>query len=148
MGASLGVLLALYFPQKVKGLILMGATPCFKKSWEEKNIRAFLLRLKREGMEFLREFRKRAYPFEFEDQIELNTAQRMLEDYINLDITPLLPFVRKKAVVVHGEKDSIVPISSGIALYNLIKGSKFITFQGGHFPKEYGYIINKVFKGF
>ncbi len=148
MGGSLAILIALMFPQKVQGLILIGSAPHFGSCWSEKNIRAFLLRLRKEGKSFLREFRKRAYQGEFEDEIDLQVAYKMLEDYINLDLTYLLPYVKQKTVIIHGVWDNIVPLKAGITLYNLIKKSKFITFQGGHFPKGYEHLILEVLKGF
>ncbi|MEZ0361828.1 MAG: alpha/beta fold hydrolase [Hydrogenobacter sp.] len=148
MGGSLAILTALRFPNKVKGLILIGTTPCFGTSWNEKNIRAFLLRLRKEGHSFVKHFRKMAHWQDFEDSIELSTAYKMLEDYINLDLTYLLPYIRQRTVILQGEEDKIVPFKSGLALYNLIKGSKFITFTGGHFPRGYEYLIPKILKSF
>ncbi|BAI70303.1 alpha/beta fold hydrolase [Hydrogenobacter thermophilus] len=148
MGGSLAILIALKFPSKVKGLILIGTTPHFLSSWSEKNVRAFLIRLRREGEEFLRYFRKLAYPFAFEDSINLSVAYRMLEDYVKLDLTKLLPYITQRTVIVQGIDDEIVPFISGLTLYNLIKRSKFITFQGGHFPKRYERFIPEILKGF
>lgn len=148
MGGSLALLTAFMFPQKVQGLILIGTAPHFRSCWSEKNIRAFLLRLRKEGESFLREFRRMAYSEEFEDTLDLQVAYRMLEDYINLDLTHLLPYIKQKTVIIQGTQDNIVPLIAGLSLYNLIKGSKFITFQGGHFPKGYEHLILEVLKSF
>lgn len=144
MGASLALMMAYLFPKRFRALLLIGATPCFGKSWEEKNIRSFFLRLKREKEGFLQEFRRLALGKDFEDSIELEGALRMLKDFVELDLTPLVPHIRVPAVVLHGVKDRVVPLSSGLSLYNLLREAIFIPFAGGHFPHE-GFIL-KVLK--
>lgn len=148
MGASLALLIALKFPQKVSRLVLIGATPNFGASWSQSNLRAFLLRLRKQKESFLNEFRRRAYGEPFEDSLKLGPATTMLEDYINLDLSPKIPFIKHHAVLLHGIHDPIVPISSGIRLYNLLKRSKFISFKGGHFPKGYEHLILEILKSF
>ncbi|RMH03144.1 MAG: alpha/beta fold hydrolase [Aquificota bacterium] len=145
MGASLCLMMAYLFPERFRALLLIGATPCFKKSWEEKNIRGFYLRLRREKEVFLKEFRRLALGKDFEDNLELEKALEMLKEFVELDLTPLVPYVKPPVVLLHGVYDPIVPFSSGVALYSMLRKAIFIPFAGGHFPHE-GLIL-KVLKG-
>ncbi len=145
MGGSIALLMAYLFPERFRALVLIGTTTCFKRSWSEANIRGFFLRLKREGKEFLKEFRRLAYGMDFEDAIDLEGATRLLKDYIELDLTHIVPYIQTPAVIIQGTKDQIVPFSSALSLYNLLKRSILIPFQGGHFPHDES-LIFKVFK--
>ncbi|MEJ5339097.1 MAG: alpha/beta fold hydrolase [Aquificaceae bacterium] len=146
MGASLALMMAYLFPEKFRGLLLIGASPCFGCAWSEKNLRAFLLRLEREREGFLREFRSLAYPKGFEDTVDIEGAKRILREYMYTDLRHILPYIRQRVLILHGEKDTIVPLSSALTLYNMLKRSKLITFPGGHFP-EYENLIFEVLKG-
>ncbi len=136
LGASLSLLMAYMFPEKFRGLLLIGGSACFKCVWDKKNLRGFLLRLEREGENFLKEFRNLAYPHPFEDHIDLQGAKRLLKDYMELDIRDILPHITQKVIILHGTHDPITPLSSALTLYNMLKRSKLITFLGGHFPED------------
>ncbi|MFN3813470.1 MAG: alpha/beta fold hydrolase [Aquificaceae bacterium] len=148
MGANLALLIALNFPKRVNRLVLIGATPNFGASWPQSNVKAFLLRLRKEKESFLNDFRRKAYGEPFEDSLNLDLATKMLEDYIKLDLSSKIPFIKHNTVLLHGIHDPIVPLSSGIRLYNLLKRSKFIPFKGGHFPRYYEHLIFEILKSF
>jgi len=133
LGGSLALMLALRFPSKVNRLFLIGTSPFFGGAWSERNIRAFRVKIRKEGVN---SFRRMAYPKKFEDSLRKEDAFRILDDYINLDLRGLLPFLSKKAAIIQGEKDQIVPVREALKLHNLIKGSKLIILPGGHFPAE------------
>ena len=133
LGGSLALILALKFPAKVKELVLIGTSPFFGGAWDERNLRAFKLRVKKEGVAF---FRKLAFPKPFEDTVELSVCLRMLEDYIRLDLRNALPYLKSRVFVIHGENDSVVPVEDAFKLHTLIKDSKLIILPGGHFPFE------------
>ncbi len=141
LGASIALLTAYMFPEKVKALLLIGGSACFGCLWSRKNLRGFLLRLERDGEGFLGEFRSLAYPKTFEDRIDLEGAKRLLKDYMELDIRHILPYITQRVIILHGTHDPITPISSALTLYNMLKRSKLITFPGGHFPKNEGLIF-------
>lgn len=145
LGASLSMLIALLFPQKVKRLILIGATAYFGECWDKKEIRGFFLRLKKEREAFLSEFRRRAYG-EFQDSVSLDVLEAMLKDYVELDLRKHLPYIRAEVYLLHGSYDPIVPIRCMLSLYNLLKDAKLYTFPGGHFPAGYEYIVHKILK--
>ncbi len=146
LGASLALMMAYLFPERFRGLVLIGASACFGCDWPSKNLRAFLLRLEKEGENFVREFRQMAYPKAFEDGLHMEGAKRMLKDYMSLDIRGIVPHIRQPVVLLHGLMDPIVPLSSAYTLHNLLKRSKLIIFPGGHFPRHEG-LIFKVLKG-
>ena len=133
LGGSLALLIASLFPSKVRRLFLIGTSPYFWGAWEEKNLRAFKLRIKREGVEV---FRSMAYPRRFEDRLYLPDALRMLEDYMRMDLRDRASLLGKETFILQGEKDRIVPPLEAFKLHSLIKGSKLITLPGGHFPAE------------
>ncbi|WPM32000.1 alpha/beta hydrolase [Hydrogenobacter sp. T-2] len=136
LGASLSLLMAYMFPEKFRGLVLIGGSACFGCLWDKKNLRGFLIRLEREGEKFLKEFRSLSYPKAFEDHIDLQGAKTLLKDYMELDIRHILPHIKQRVIILHGTQDPITPLSSALTLYNMLKGAKLITFLGGHFPED------------
>ncbi len=141
LGASLSLLMAYMFPQRFRGLVLIGGSACFGCLWERRNLRGFLIRLEREGEKFLKEFRGLSYPKAFEDHIDLQGAKRILKDYMELDIRHILPHIKQRVIILHGTHDPITPFSSALTLYNMLKRAKLITFLGGHFPENEGLIF-------
>ena len=132
LGGSIALMLALRFPSKVRRLFLIGTSPFFLGAWPERNIKAFKLRIRKEGVQT---FRRMAYPGDFEDHLG-EGAFRMLEDYVNLDLRSRLPFLKKEVFILHGQRDTVVPVREAFKLHNLIKESKLIILPGGHFPAE------------
>lgn len=141
LGGSLALMMAYLFRDRFKALVLVGTSPCFPCFWPLKNLRGFTLRLEKEGEKFLKEFRNLAYPKPFEDSINLEGAKILLKDYMKLDIRPILPYISQRVIILQGTEDPIVPFSSAIALYNMLKRAKLINFLGGHFPKDEGLIF-------
>lgn len=133
LGGSIALLIALRFPSKVRRLFLIGTSPYFKGAWSEKNIRAFRMMIKHKGIEA---FRSMAFSREFSDRFEQEGALRMLEDYIRLDLTSKLPYLRKEVFILQGVEDKVVPVREAFKLHSLLKGSKLILLPGGHFPAE------------
>ncbi len=145
MGGTLALLLALLFPSKVKALLLIGATACFPCLWDAKNLKGFLLRLRREREAFLKDFRRRAYPKPFEEELVFDGALELLEDYFSMDLRSHIPFIKKPLLLLHGLHDPVVPLMGALELYNLSREAKLITFVGGHFPEDES-VIFKVLK--
>ncbi|MFN3598139.1 MAG: alpha/beta fold hydrolase [Aquificaceae bacterium] len=141
LGGSLALMMAYLFKDRFKALVLVGTSPCFACFWPSKNLRGFTLRLERERENFLREFRRLAYPKPFEDTINLEGAKALLKDYMKLDIRPILPYISQRVIILQGTEDPIVPFSSAITLHNMLKRAKLITFLGGHFPKDESFIF-------
>ncbi len=145
LGGSLCMLLALYFPHKVRRLFLIGSTDSFSSCWDKKNIRGFLLRLRKEGQAFVEDFRKRAYG-EFHEPINMQTATALLEDYLSLDLSKELRLINHPVYILHGYQDPVVPMRCGKRLHRMIKGSKFIPLAGGHLPRGYERVVLEVLK--
>jgi len=62
-------------------------------------------------------------------------AARMLEVHQGVDLRPMLSDVRVPTLVIHGERDAIVPVSSGIGLAEAIPGATLVVVPGaGHVP--------------
>ncbi len=144
LGGSVALILALLFPSKVRRLFLIGATPYFRGAWREANIRAFRLMIKREG---IGAFRRLALGSPFEDRVDTETALRMIDDYIDLDLRPLVPHVGVETYVIHGTYDKVVPVKEAFKLRSLLRRCKLITLPGGHLPiSDERIFVSQVFK--
>lgn len=130
LGGSLALLFAYKFPYKVNRIFLIGTTPFFKGAWEEKNVRAMKLLIKKGG---IKAFRKLAYG-DFEDFFEEKNGMKLLEDYINLNLYPILSCIRQEVYILHGVEDKIVPPKEAFRLHKFLRCSKLILLGGGHFP--------------
>ena len=130
LGGSVALLFTLRFPQKVNRLFLIGTTPHFAGAWEEKNIKAMKLLIKKKG---IRVFRELAFG-EFEDFFDEESGFKLLDAYIKLNLFPHLPKIDKEIYIIHGSEDKIVPLSEAYKLHRILKRSKLIILGGGHFP--------------
>jgi len=144
LGGSLALLFAYKYPERVNRLFLIGTTPYFKVAWNEKNVRAMKLLIKKKG---IKAFRELAYG-DFEDFFEENRGMKLLDDYVNLNLYPILPYIKKEVFLIHGTEDKIVPPSEAYKLHKRLKCSKLILLGGGHFPvKNEEHLRKAVFKG-
>ena len=121
LGASLALMMAYMLPDRFRGLLLIGACACCACAWPEKNLRGFMLRRERDRESFLKEFRALAYPKPVEDSLYLEGAREKIKDYKKLDLRSILPNIKQRTIILHGIEDPIVPFSSSLALYNMIK---------------------------
>ncbi|MDQ7082198.1 MAG: alpha/beta fold hydrolase [Aquificota bacterium] len=69
LGGSIALLIASLFPDKVRRLFLIGTSPTSEERGKKRTLRAFKLRVKREGVEV---FRSMAYHHRFEDRLSLH----------------------------------------------------------------------------
>ena len=141
LGGTLALLIAFFYPSKVSRLVLIGSTACFGCLWEKRELRGFLLRLRKERENFLKEFRSRAYPKPFYDFLDIDKSAKLLEDYFLTDIRSYIPHIKIPITLLHGMADSVVPFRASLELYNLAEKAKLITFHGGHFPKDESIIL-------
>lgn len=130
LGGSVALLFALRFPEKVNRLILIGTTPHFGGAWEEKNVKAMKLLIKKKG---IRVFRKLAFG-EFEDYFDEESGFELLDRYVKMNLLPLIPNIDKETYIIHGSEDKIVPPSEAYKLYRALRRAKLIILGGGHFP--------------
>ncbi len=147
MGGTIAFLLAYMFPQKVNRIFVIGATPYFKGAWRQQNIRAFINMIKRKGKEGIAKFRNMAYG-SFNDDIDIAGSLIMLDEYINLNILHVLPFINSPVFILHGAYDIIVPPVEAFKLASMLKNSKLRIIPGGHFPiRDEKDLISAFFKG-
>ncbi|WP_461829167.1 alpha/beta fold hydrolase [Aquifex sp.] len=130
LGGSVALLFTLRFPEKVNRLFLIGTTPHFAGAWEEKNIKAMKLLIKKKG---INAFRELAFG-KFEDFFDEKSGFRLLDAYIKLNLFPYLQKINKEVYIIHGSRDKIVPLSEAHKLYKSLKNAKLIILGGGHFP--------------
>ena len=130
LGGSVAILFALRFPEKVSRLFLIGTTPHFAGAWEEKNIKAMKLLIKKRGIKVFREL---AYG-EFEDFFDERSGFELLDAYVKLNLFPFLSKIDKKVYIIQGSEDKIVPPSEAYKLYRAFKNANLIILGGGHLP--------------
>ncbi|MDM7266909.1 MAG: alpha/beta fold hydrolase, partial [Aquificaceae bacterium] len=131
LGASLALMMAYMFPDRFRGLLLIGACACFFCAWPEKNLRGFMLRLERDRESFLKEFMSLAYPKPFEDSLNLEGAREMLKDYMKLDLRPIQPYIRQRTRIVHGTGDPMAPCRSSVSRWQGREWAGVIAWVGG-----------------
>ncbi len=134
MGASLSLLIAFLFPSKVNRLILIGATACFSKAWRESRIKAFLKGISAGREDLIENFRMTALGKPFKDSMDIKGSYKLLKDFIEIDLSHVIPHIHKEVIIVHGVGDPIVPVKEAFKLANLLKISKLRILPGGHFP--------------
>ncbi len=139
LGASVSVLVALKFPTKVKKLILVGFSPKFKDEnlgSPPKFVKAFMFSLKKDFEKTIYNFRKTSCDNEFKNipLPEKDGGIKILEEFINLDLTDLLPKINQETVLIHGKNDKIVNYQASIFANENIKHSKLILNNSNHCP--------------
>ncbi len=139
LGASVCVLFALKYPEKVKNLVLVGFSPKFNDKTlgsDPKSVKAFMFSLRRDFSNTVYNFRKAACGSEFKDipLPEKNGAMLLLKEYINLDLTDSLKDIQHTTWIIHGKKDAIVNPQAAIFTSNRIKNSNLILLNSHHAP--------------
>lgn len=132
LGATLSVLAAV--KKQPRGMVLIGATPFFKKAWKTSYIEKFLKELEENFEKKITEFRKNAYgeincPIPYKDG-----AIKLLNEFIETDISPYIRDLKTKTILLHGRKDFITPFREFKKLLKLNNSLKGRTYNGGHFP--------------
>ncbi len=139
LGASVCILLALRYPEKVKNLVLVGFSPKFNDKTlgsDPKRVKAFMFSLRRDFSDTVYNFRKAACGSEFINipLPEKNGATTLLKEYINLDLTESLKDIQHHTWIIHGKKDAIVNPQAAIFTSNRIKNSNLILLESHHAP--------------
>ncbi len=122
LGATVSILVALNYPEKVRELILYAPTPSFTgTSQPEAVVRRFLRRLKRdfyEGVEFFRELSStKNAPL---PQLNPKACTELLESFTEIDCTEELWKLKVPVKVIVGEDDAITGL---IGAYSVFKGA-------------------------
>ena len=139
LGASVSVLVANKYPKKVKKLILIGFSPKFKDEKlgsPPKFVKAFMLSLKKDFKKTIYNFRKTSCGKKFEkiSLPEKYGAIKILEEFINLNLTELISEIKQEVILIHGKNDKIVNYEASIFANEKIKNSKLILTDSNHCP--------------
>ncbi len=144
-GAAVAIAYAVAHPERVSHLILHGGYAIGAKYREDTNhVRAYqaMQELARVGWDqpnpvFRQVFTSRFIPEGTEEQVgwfnELcrrtttpEIAYRLLAARAEVDIRPLLPHVKAKTLVLHPDKDEVIPVAEGKRLAREIPGARFV----------------------
>lgn len=144
-GAAVAIAYAVAHPERVSHLILHGGYALGANYREDTNhVRAYraMQELARVGWDqpnpvFRQVFTSRFIPEGTEEQIgwfnELcrrtttpEIAYRLLAARAELDIRPLLPRVQARTLVLHPDKDEVIPVAEGKRLAREIPGARFV----------------------
>ncbi|MCT4633485.1 MAG: alpha/beta hydrolase [Firmicutes bacterium] len=145
---SMGSILAIRLASKVdiSALVLIGATGSFVKrkekgsSWSKKDVEIMKNNLLRNKNKQMRNFMKLsgAYGDILKDYADLKTVEELISGLDVLIDTNVIQDAKKikcSTLLIHGEKDKIVPLEKGKELSSIIEGSKLIIYENcGHIP--------------
>lgn len=139
LGATICVMFALKYPEKVKKLILVGFSPKFKDKRLGHNpvaVKAFMIALKADFKHTIYKFRKSATGSEFPKipLPEKNGSIKLLYEFINLDLTDKLNNISAETYFIHGKEDKIINYHGSVFASRKIKTSKLILTQSNHAP--------------
>ncbi|OMH41179.1 alpha/beta fold hydrolase [Desulfurobacterium indicum] len=129
IGASVAILMAVYFPEKINKLILYSPTPLFcGMSQPEVICKRFLKKLSRDFETTVTWFRKECgfsdiYPLPDKDK-----AIKLLESYMNLDLRNIIPEVFVKTDIIVGLKDEVTKLSGAFCCFSLFPFSSIKIF--------------------
>jgi pimeloyl-[acyl-carrier protein] methyl ester esterase len=163
LGWSLGSLVALDIASdkslSIENLFLIGSTSCFIEhkeceytaGWNKKIVERMKSQLCRHPKQTLHKFynsmfsiqeKQKNYDMEFLEMAEDSTENLSIDslitglDYlIQKDLRSVLPSINTPTLLIHGEKDSICTLDSGLYIKKMIPNSRIeIIKNGGHIP--------------
>lgn len=132
MGGRIALALSLRHPQRAKGLVLVSTS-----ARSIKHRRLYFFSLLSNAPIFRSKYPQPRYAF---------TRQRQASFVYNC--TDKLPELHIPTMIMHGKKDKIVPLTLAEEMHTGIKGSKMLTFAGGHlffFMKERQQFLDAIF---
>ena len=138
LGATLAVLASTL--KKPKGLVLIGATKHFGGAWKREFIENFLRELKEDFTSKVKSFRKTVWGEPICGEVPPKEgAIKLLEEFIETDITGEFSSLDVPTLLVCGRKDGVVPFTECRKLLKLNprRNIKRFVYDGGHFPKEF-----------
>jgi pimeloyl-[acyl-carrier protein] methyl ester esterase len=145
---SMGSILAIRLASNVdiSALVLIGATGSFVKrkekdsSWSKKDVEIMKNNLLRNKNKQMRNFMKLsgAYGDILKDYADSKTIEELISGLDVLIDTNVIQDAKKikcSTLLIHGEKDKIVPLEKGKELFSIIESSKLIIYENsGHIP--------------
>ena len=123
LGASVAVMTAVSYPEKVEKLILYAPTSAFSGvSQPEVVVKRFLRKLKRDFMETVYYFRSLCSSRDwFIPTLREEKARELLESFAWLNLAPYLPKVTVPVVVFAGEEDTVTGLEGAFSLWSETK---------------------------
>jgi pimeloyl-[acyl-carrier protein] methyl ester esterase len=160
VGWSLGALVALAWaraaPSQIQRLVLLSATPCFVRragwvhGWEPEVLRAFGEQLEHDYGGTIKRFialqvlgdddaprvaRQLQRHVLARDDVSVETLQGGLRILLDADLRDELAGIRQPTLVVHGDRDQLIPVAAGHYLGRSIPGARFEVVTGAaHAP--------------
>lgn len=137
LGATLAVLASHTVPPK--GLVLIGATPHFGKAWKREYIERFFSELRTHFEEKIEQFRLSVWgePICENTHLERERAIKLLEEFVETDISQEVASLKIPTLLVHGKKDPITPFREAKKMLKLNPRLELTAYDGGHFPKTF-----------
>ena len=119
LGATVSILIGLYYPEKIKEIILYAPTPSFTElSQPEAVVRKFLKKLRRnfhDGVMFFRELSSRKkLPL---PPLEPRNSIALLESFVNFNCLEAVREVKAPVKVVVGEEDGITGVKGAFEVF-------------------------------
>ncbi|NPA53776.1 MAG: carboxylesterase [Aquificae bacterium] len=139
LGASVSVLVTLRKPKNLKKIVLVGFSPKFKDKKLGHNpvaVKAFMMALKVDFKDTIYTFRKTAAGDTFKNipLPEKEGSIRLLNEFINLDLTKEIENIDIETILIHGKQDKIISPFGSIYANQHIKGSKLLLVDSHHAP--------------
>ena len=123
LGASVALLTAALYPQKVARLVLLAPTVKFSGvSQPEAVVKRFLKRLRRnfsEGVSFFREFCSEEAP-PVGEKLNPERAVRLLESFCGLDLTRYASKVKAPCFIAVGDEDRVTCLEGAYGLFRVL----------------------------
>jgi pimeloyl-[acyl-carrier protein] methyl ester esterase len=126
LGASVAVLVAALFPQKVERLVLYAPTLSFTGiSQPEVVVKRFLKKLKRDFPKTVKEFRKLCSWGEMPvPELDEGKATLLLESFCRLNLSSFAPKVKATTAIVIGKRDEVTGTEGAKALFGALRCKK------------------------
>lgn len=156
LGALLAMRAALLAPQRVAGLVLVGATPCFaqRADWREAQAPALLdsfsASVEQQPAQTLQRFvallsqgDRHARPItrallaslRAQPMADAHSLQRGLGWLREVDLRSLLPSLGTRSLLIHGDRDSLIPCKVSSFLSQTLPNARLEVFAGAaHAP--------------
>jgi pimeloyl-ACP methyl ester carboxylesterase len=141
MGGMVAQLIAVKFPEKVAGLVLVSTTPKFIAADDfPYGLPVVLLkrleqRIKREG---IKAFHSLVFPGGHEAglaDLTVEKAEKELNALGKVDLRQNLSKIKAPTLIIHGDKDEICPPGAALYMYKAVPGSELVMLEGvGHAP--------------
>ncbi len=123
LGATVSLLVAFYYPEKVEKITLFSPTPSFCEIFQNRTVcRNFLRKLNRDFENTLKWFRKECGCFD--DRLfplpEKDKSIALLESYMKLNISTVLKDIKVPVDIYVGEKDRITGLKGALETFKLL----------------------------